>query len=108
AIMDSRIVTTRLLGRAIGQLSHPPRLWMNASTATIYRHTYERPMDEQSGEIGGTEPDVPTNWKFSIDVATNWEQALFEAETPNTRKLALRSAMIMSPDRGGIFDIFWI
>ena len=104
AIMDSRTETTRLLGRAIGQLANPPRLWMNASTATIYRHVYDRPMDEQTGEIGGSEPDVPAKWKFSIDVATGWEAAFFDAVTPNTRKIALRSAMIMSPDRGGIFD----
>ncbi len=103
-IMDSRTETTRLLGRAIGQLAHPPRLWMNASTATIYRHVYDRPMDERTGEIGGTEPGAPAKWKFSIDVARNWESAFFDAITPNTRKLALRSAMIMSPDRGGIFD----
>jgi uncharacterized protein len=77
---------------------------MNASTATIYRHTYDRPMDEQTGEIGGNEPDAPARWKFSIDVATGWEKAFFEAETPNTRKIALRSAMVMSPDRGGVFD----
>jgi len=104
AIMESRTKSTRLLGRAIRQLAHPPRLWMNASTATIYRHIFDRPMDEQTGEIGGNEADAPAAWRFSIDVATNWEKAFFEAETPNTRKLALRSAMIMTPDRGGIFD----
>ena len=104
AIMDSRTKTTSLLGRAIDQLAHPPRLWMNASTATIYRHIYDRPMDEETGEIGGNEPDAPAKWKFSIDVANSWESAFFDAVTPNTRKVALRSAMIMSPDRGGIFD----
>jgi NAD dependent epimerase/dehydratase family enzyme len=102
AIMDSRIGTTRLLGQAIGQLVHPPRLWMNASTATIYRHVYDRPMDEETGEIGGNEPDAPAKWKFSIDVATGWEATFFDAVTSNTRKVALRSAMIMSPDQGGI------
>jgi len=105
AITDSRSETTRLLGNAIAQLSHPPRLWMNASTATIYRHIYDRPMDEQTGEIGGDEQDAPAKWKFSIEVATNWEAAFFQAKTPNVRKIALRSAMVMSPDRGGIFDM---
>ena len=104
AIINSRTETTRLLGRAISQLASPPRLWMNASTATIYRHVYDRPMDEETGEIGGNEPDAPGKWKFSIDVATGWEAAFFEVKTPHTRKVALRSAMIMSPDRGGIFD----
>jgi uncharacterized protein (TIGR01777 family) len=104
AIKESRTKTTSLLGRAISQSAHPPRLWMNASTATIYRHIYDRPMDEQTGEIGGNEPDAPAKWNFSVDVATSWEAALFEAQTANIRKIALRSAMIMSPDRGGVFD----
>jgi uncharacterized protein (TIGR01777 family) len=103
---ESRIATTRLLGQAITQLAHPPRLWMNASTATIYRHALDRPMDEATGEIGGKEDerDVPSTWRFSIDVATSWEQSFFSANTPNTRKVALRSAMVMSPDAGGVFD----
>jgi uncharacterized protein (TIGR01777 family) len=103
-IQESRTITTHLLGCALGQLAHPPRLWMNASTATIYRHTLDRPMDEATGEIGGQERDVPSAWRFSIDVATTWEQSFFAANPPNTRKVALRSAMIMSPDRGGVFD----
>jgi uncharacterized protein (TIGR01777 family) len=104
AVKESRTRTTALLGRAIRQSAHPPRLWMNASTATIYRHSYDRPMDEETGEIGGDEPGAPDTWNFSIDVATSWEAAFFEAPTPDTRKIALRSAMVMSPDRGGVFD----
>ena len=105
-IKESRVATTRLLGQAITQLARPPRLWMNASTATIYRHALDRPMDEASGEIGGNEDDIPSTWRFSIDVATSWEQAFFSANTPNTRKVALRSAMVMSTDAGGVFDQF--
>jgi|SRR6516165_2031466 len=103
-IKESRTTTTQLLGRVLSQLARPPRLWMNASTATIYRHAMDRPMDEANGEIGGEERDVPSTWRFSIDVATSWEQSLFASNTPNIRKVALRSAMIMSPDRGGVFD----
>jgi len=103
-IKESRVRTTRLLGEAISQTSHPPRVWMNASTATIYRHALDRTMDEATGEIGGNEPNAPSTWRFSIDVATSWEEAFFKAATPNTRKIALRSAMVMSPDREGIFD----
>jgi uncharacterized protein len=103
-IKESRTRTTRLLGEAISQLPHPPRIWLNASTATIYRHALDRPMDEATGEIGGNEPDTPSTWKFSIDVATSWEKEFFAANTPATRKIALRSAMVMSPDRDGIFD----
>jgi uncharacterized protein (TIGR01777 family) len=103
-IMDSRVVSTRLVGEAIAQASQPPKLWMNASTATIYRHAMDRPMDEVDGEIGGNEPDLPSAWRFSYDVATNWERTFFAAATPHTRKVALRSAITLSPDRGGVFD----
>jgi hypothetical protein len=103
AIKESRVQSTMLLGRAIAQLAHPPRLWMNASTATIYRHALDRSMDEDTGEIGGSEQQCPSTWRFSIDVATSWEEAFFSAVTPHTRKIALRSAMTMSPDQGGIF-----
>src|SRR6185312_830906 len=91
-IMESRIFSTRVVGQAIRQAVKPPALWMNASTATIYRHALDRAMDESSGELGGHEPDAPSTWRFSIDVATNWEAEFFRAATPGTRKIALRSA----------------
>ena len=103
-IKESRVRSTRLVGEAIGRAAHPPRIWMNASTATIYRHAFDRPMDEATGEIGGREPDAPSTWAFSIEVATSWEDAFFSAPAPGTRKVALRSAGGMSPDRGGVFD----
>jgi uncharacterized protein len=106
AIHDSRIQSTLLLQQVIGSLQHPPRVWLNASTATIYRHALDRPMDEASGELGGNEPGAPDTWNFSIDVAKGWEDAFFAAPTPRTRKVALRSAMTFSPDRGGVFDVF--
>jgi uncharacterized protein (TIGR01777 family) len=105
AILDSRVHSTQLLGEAIAQSAHPPALWMNASTATIYRHALDRPMDELTGELGGNEPNAPDTWRFSIDVATAWERAFHNAETPRTRKIALRSAMVMSPSPGGVFDV---
>ena len=104
-IRESRLRTTELVGKAIAQLVVPPKLWMNASTATIYRHSLDREMDETHGEIGGKELNAPSTWGFSIDVATSWEKAFFEAESPATRKIALRSAMTMSPDCGGVFDV---
>lgn len=103
-IMESRIDTTRIVGCAIAACARPPALWMNASTATIYRHALDHPIDEVTGELGGREPGIPSTWKFSIDVATAWEREFFAAPTPQTRKIALRSAMVMYPSRGGIFD----
>jgi uncharacterized protein (TIGR01777 family) len=105
AILDSRVTTTKLLGHTIASLSDQPRIWMNASTATIYRHALDRPMDEMTGELGGRELNAPSIWRFSIDVATQWEQTFFAAGTPGVRKIALRSAMTMSPDSDGIFDV---
>lgn len=102
-ILESRIRSTELLGQAIATLRNPPRLWLNASTATIYRHSLDREMGE-SGELGGSEKGAPAEWRFSVDVAKRWEEAFFSGDTPATRKIALRSAMIMSPDRGGVFD----
>ena len=105
SIMNSRVRSTRVLGEAIGRLANPPHLWMNSSTATIYRHSLDRPMDEDTGEFGGHEPGAPETWRFSIEVARSWEDAFFSAATPRTRKIALRSAVVMSPQRGGAFDI---
>jgi len=104
-ILESRIRSTELLGEAISKLRQPPRLWINASTATIYRHSLDREMDEATGELGGREVDVPDTWRFSIEVATRWERTFFAANTPRTRKIALRSAMVMSAERAGTFDL---
>jgi uncharacterized protein (TIGR01777 family) len=105
-IMDSRVQATRVLHQALARLERPPAVWLNASTATLYRHALDRPMDEATGELGGHEPGAPDTWNFSIDVAKAWENAFFSTPTPRTRQVALRSAMTFSPDRGGVFDVF--
>lgn len=104
-IYESRVKSTLLLNQAIAALKQPPRVWVNASTATIYRHALDHPMDEVNGELGGNEPGAPDTWNFSIDVAKAWEEAFFSTPTPRTRKIATRSAITLSPDRGGIFDV---
>jgi uncharacterized protein (TIGR01777 family) len=104
-IMDSRVDSTRAIGRAIANAGHPPKVWLQASTATIYSHRYDKPNDELTGIIGGQEQDAPETWRFSIDVAGAWENAANEFKLPATRTVLLRSAMTMSPDRGGIFDV---
>lgn len=115
AIYDSRIRSTKLLGSVIEGMEEPPKVWLNSSTATIYRHALDRPMDELAGEYGGNEilasglfsqRRVPSAWNFSVQVALDWEAAFFEAFTPRTRKVALRSAMVMSPQHGGAFAAF--
>jgi len=103
--MESRVRSTRLLNKVIASLSHPPAIWINASTATIYRHALDRPMDEATGELGGSEPGAPETWNFSIGVAKAWEKEFFSVSMARTRKVAIRSAMTFSPDRGGMFDV---
>jgi uncharacterized protein (TIGR01777 family) len=105
AIYESRIGSTRLLNTVIASLNEPPAVWLNASTATIYRHALDRPMDEPTGDLGGNEPGAPATWNFSIRVAKDWEAAFFETETPRTRKVALRSAIVLSPVPGNAFGI---
>ncbi|MER6383016.1 TIGR01777 family oxidoreductase [Streptomyces sp. NPDC001250] len=105
AMMDSRVDSARVVGEAISAAARPPRVWLQMSTATIYAHRFDAANDEATGVIGGSEAGVPDYWSYSVDIAKNWERAQAEASTPATRKVALRSAMVMSPDRGGVFDV---
>jgi uncharacterized protein len=88
-IMESRIDSTRAVGQAIARAARPPRVWLQASTATIYAHRYDGPNDEATGVLGGSEEDAPDSWRFSIDVAKSWEQAAQDVIVPATRKVLL-------------------
>src|SRR5579859_253876 len=81
-IKESRINSTRAVGQAIAGAARPPRVWLQASTATIYAHRYDAPNDEATGILGGAEADAPDTWRFSIDVAKSWEQTVNEARLP--------------------------
>jgi hypothetical protein len=107
-LYDSRIGPTRLLHQAFACLVNPPRLWMNASTATIYRHSLDKAMDEATGEIGGNElisprRRAPEKWNWTVELVKDWESAFFGAATPRTRKIALRTALVFSPAPGSVF-----
>ncbi|MFE7224897.1 TIGR01777 family oxidoreductase [Nocardioides sp. NPDC057577] len=104
-MMDSRVESTRVVGEAIAAAANPPITWLQMSTATIYAHRFDAPNDEATGIIGGSEPDAPAYWEFSTRIAKNWEAEQAAAQTPHTRKVALRSAMVMSPDKGGVLDV---
>ena len=73
-IIDSRVDSTRIVRQAIAKATQPPRVWLQASTATIYEHRFDAPNDEFTGILGGSEPNAPNTWRFSIDVATAWEK----------------------------------
>jgi uncharacterized protein (TIGR01777 family) len=110
-MMDSRVESTRVVGEAIMKAERPPKVWLQMSTATIYAdaRAHGRAHDEASGVIGGEEPDVPLYWEYSVRIARHWEAAQAEAELPHTRRVALRTAMVMSPDRGSVLDyLSWL
>jgi uncharacterized protein (TIGR01777 family) len=100
-ILESRVDSTRAIGEAIAQCKTPPRVWLNASTATIYKHRFGPAWDD-SGEIGAT-PEAKD--EFSIDVATAWERTLNEAKTPGTRKIAMRAALVLGTARNSVFPM---
>ena len=108
-MMDSRVESTRVVGEAIMKADRPPHTWLQMSTATIYADTRGPAHDEATGVIGGEEPDVPLYWEYSVRIARHWEAAQAEAPLPTTRRVALRTAMVMSPDRGGVLDyLLWL
>lgn len=104
-ILESRVKPTEAIGRAIARARTPPRLWLQASAATIYAHTYGPANDEFSGVEGGAEPGIPADWRFGVEVARAWERAAHSAHLPATRRVMLRISLVMSPDRGGVFDV---
>ena len=101
-IVDSRVDSTRVLGSAINLCGRPPRVWLNSSTATIYKHTYGKPNDEATGQIEAT-PEAKD--EFSVEVAVAWERALDASRTPGTRKVALRSAMVLGSGKNSVFPM---
>jgi uncharacterized protein len=107
-MMDSRVASTRVMGEVISRAERPPRVWLQMSTATIYADARSRPddlpHDEVNGILGGEESDVPLYWEYSVRIARRWEAAQGEADVPGTRRVALRTAMVMTPDRGGVFE----
>lgn len=104
-IYNSRIGPTRLLHRVLGSLRQPPRVWLNASTATLYRHALDHGQDELTGEFGGSEPGVPARWRFSVEVGQDWEAALFAGTMQRTRRVALRTSLVMAAQPGSIFSV---
>jgi hypothetical protein len=104
-MMDSRVNSTRVVGEAIAAAAEPPEVWLQMSTATIYAHRFDAANDEETGIIGGDEPDVPDYWSFSVEIAKRWEQMQREASTPDTRKVAMRTAMVMSPSESSVFGM---
>lgn len=104
-MMDSRVDSTRAVGEAIRLAKNPPQLWLQMSTATIYADRYDAANDEATGILGGNEPGVPGYWAYSVEIAKAWEREQGLANVPKTRKVAMRTAMVMAPGKGGVFQV---
>src|SRR5688572_28493480 len=92
-ILNSRVDATAALGKAVNQLTNPPKVWIQSASATIYRHADDRPMDERSGEIGDG---------FSVDVCKQWEKTFWEQKAPSTRKVLLRIGIVLGKSDGAL------
>lgn len=101
-IMESRVNSTRVVGEAIAQCKASPRVWLNSSTATLYTHTFGKPHDESSQDMDSA---VDAKDAFSVEVAQAWERTLNEANTPKTRKVALRTSMVLGLGRNSVFPV---
>jgi len=104
-IIESRTESTRVVGEAIARSSRPPKVWLQAGTATIYADRRDAPNDEATGIIRDHETEFPESWSFSVGVARAWERACDEARTPGTRRVILRTSLVMNPDPGSVFDV---
>lgn len=95
-IMASRVESTAILNKAVLQCVIPPKHWLNSSTATIYRHSLDKQMDEETGEIG---------FDFSMNVARAWERAFYQSDTPQTKKTALRTSIVLGKEGGAYIPL---
>ncbi len=95
-IYDSRIESTRVLGLAIDQCKNPPKIWMNASTATIYQNSFDKQMTEKNGDIGND---------FSMNIAKSWEHEFNSISTPKTRKIILRTSIVLGKYGGALLPL---
>jgi len=101
-IMDSRVNSTRVVGEAIARSKTPPRVWLNSSTATVYQHTFGKSHDESSRDMDSAKDAKDA---FSVEVAQAWERTLNDANTPHTRKVALRTSMVLGLGSNSVFPV---
>lgn len=95
-IYASRLGSTAVLGDAVRQCVHPPKLWINAASATIYRHSLDKEMDEYNGEAGSG---------FSVDVCEKWEGLFNSISTPHTRKVIIRTGIVLGRKGGALVPL---
>ena len=104
-LKDSRVNSTKVIGQAIKQAQNPPPIWIQMSALGVYKHRFDAPNNEKEGIIG-EDAQTPITWKKIVNLVQDWEEALYEAQTDNTRKVAARCGVVMGLNPGGVFDIF--
>lgn len=92
-IYSSRICSTQILQKAVDQTENKPKLWINASSATVYIHSETQQNTEASGTIGDD---------FSMNICKSWEAEFFKQKDNLTRKVALRTSIVLG-NEGGAF-----
>lgn len=105
-LYESRVNAARVIGEAIRECASPPRTWLQASAANLYTPKPDLPSDEDSPVDDLSSTNLPDAWKFAARLAVEWERACTSSPTPKTRKVILRTTLVMSPERGGAFDVF--
>ena len=95
-IHDSRIDSTCILGKAVNNCKNPPEVWLNMSTSTIYEGSYSKEMTETNGDIGDD---------FSMNIAKSWEAAFNEIKTPKTKKVILRTSIVLGKNGGALIPL---
>ena len=96
AILSSRIDSTRVLNEAVLHCKNPPKHFINSSTATIYRHSEDKQMDEYSGEIGDD---------FSMNIAKSWEKVFYDVHTDKILKTAVRTSIVLGKNGGAFIPL---
>lgn len=90
-IYASRIESTNVLQKVVAQCQNPPRVWLNSSSATIYMHAENALMKEADGITGDD---------FSMNICKSWEGAFFNKTNETTRKVALRTSIVLGNSGG--------
>jgi uncharacterized protein len=104
-IISSRVESTKVVGAAIQAARTKPKVWMNASAAGIYRHATTNAFTETETWLGGNDEPVPETWRFAAEVVKTWEETFDAIQIAGVRKIALRTTLAISPDKGGVFDV---
>ncbi|MBS1815861.1 MAG: TIGR01777 family oxidoreductase [Acidobacteria bacterium] len=104
-ILNTRLDSTRVVGEAIRSATRKPKLWMNASAAGIYPHARGESFDEFTTRTGADDLSTPETWRFAADVCKQWEEVFTAEDVPGTRKIALRTTLLLNPNKGSVFDV---